>query len=193
MIYVISKSACGDYNVRDIQCNANWDCCPYSDYALIPDDLVEGILDTQGYCDIVLNDEGTMVVSFTANEIPEIPIDYPNPSVDCVIAQGEINGWNYRKWNSGVAECWTPNLGLEYFNPVCLGRAVELPFTMVSMVASMTIVNAGGYDCLNGAFTITYSTTNIDEPLIFSIMKENGNFTDTDYVPVAIHITGRWK
>lgn len=70
MIYVISKAAFGDYNVRDIQHNANWCSCPYSDYALIPDSMVDGILATCGYCDITLNSEGTEVVSFVAREKP---------------------------------------------------------------------------------------------------------------------------
>lgn len=73
MIYVISKATFGSYNVRDIQCNANWDCCPYSDYALIPDELVDGILATKGYCDIVLNEDDNQVASFTAREIPSVP------------------------------------------------------------------------------------------------------------------------
>jgi hypothetical protein len=72
MIYVISKSTSGPYNVRDIQCNANWCDCPYSDYALIPDNLVDGILATQGYCDITLNTAGTEVVSFTPRSIPTV-------------------------------------------------------------------------------------------------------------------------
>lgn len=73
MIYVISKATFGSYNVRDIQCNANWDCCPYSDYALIPDSMVDGILATQGYCDITLNSTGTEVTGFTARTIPSVP------------------------------------------------------------------------------------------------------------------------
>jgi hypothetical protein len=73
MIYVISKATFGDYGVRDIQCNVNWDCCPYSEYALIPDSLVDGILATKGYCDITLNSEGTEVASFTARTIPNVP------------------------------------------------------------------------------------------------------------------------
>lgn len=73
MIYVISKATFGSYNVRDIQCNANWCSCPYSDYALIPDSMVEGILATQGYCDITLNSDGTEVMSFTARAIPSVP------------------------------------------------------------------------------------------------------------------------
>ena len=73
MIYVISKTTFGSYDVRDIQCNANWDCCPYSDYALIPESMVDEILATQGYCDITLNSAGTEVVSFEARTIPEVP------------------------------------------------------------------------------------------------------------------------
>ena len=73
MIYVISKATFGSYNVRDIQCNANWCSCPYSDYALIPDSMVEGILATQGYCDITLNSAGTEVTAFTARAIPSVP------------------------------------------------------------------------------------------------------------------------
>lgn len=74
MVYIISKEPCGDYNIHDIQSNVTWCSCPYSDYALIPDELVEGILATQGYCDIVLNDKGNEVVSFTAREIPPVPV-----------------------------------------------------------------------------------------------------------------------
>ena len=73
MIYVISKTTFGEYEVRDIQCNANWDCCPYSDYVLIPDNLVDDILATQGYCDITLNVAGNEVTAFTARAIPAVP------------------------------------------------------------------------------------------------------------------------
>ena len=81
MIHVISKSTFGDYNVRDIQCNANWCSCPYSDYALIPDSMVEEILATCGYCDITLNEEGTEVVSFVARENPNAPIEIVCPAL----------------------------------------------------------------------------------------------------------------
>lgn len=73
MIYVISKSTFGKYDVHDIQCNANWCNCPYSDYALIPSYLVDAILATQGYCDITLNNAGTEVVAYTARSIPNVP------------------------------------------------------------------------------------------------------------------------
>lgn len=83
---VISKATFGDYAVHDIQTNSAWSGNPYgSDYAVVPDDLVEGILATSGFCDIVLNEDGTEVVSFTALEIPKIPEPEPEPSTEEIL------------------------------------------------------------------------------------------------------------
>ena len=71
---VISKATFGEYAVRDIQTNSGWSENPYGeDYAVVPDDMVADILETRGFCDIVLNEDATEVVEFTAREIPEIP------------------------------------------------------------------------------------------------------------------------
>ena len=70
---VISKATFGEYAVRDIQTTSGWSENPYGeDYAVVPDDMVQAILETRGFCDIELNEDGTEVVSFTAREIPEI-------------------------------------------------------------------------------------------------------------------------
>lgn len=69
---VISKNTFGEFECRDVQTNSAWSENPYGDeYAVIPEDLIEGIVATCGFCDIELNAEGTEVVSFTAREIPE--------------------------------------------------------------------------------------------------------------------------
>ena len=78
---VISKDTFGDYNMRDIQTNEAWTKNPYEDYAVVPDDMISSIMETCGFCDIVLNEDGTEVVSFTAREIPEIPPE-DEPQVD---------------------------------------------------------------------------------------------------------------
>lgn len=71
---VISKSVYGEYAMHDIQTNSAWNENPYGeDYAVVPDEMVQAILETRGFCDIVLNEDGTEVVEFTAREIPEFP------------------------------------------------------------------------------------------------------------------------
>lgn len=86
---VISKATYGDYALRDIQTNSAWSGNPYGDdYAVVPDDMVEDILATRGFCDIVLNEDGTEVVSFTALEVPEIPEPEDQPTqLDRIEAQ----------------------------------------------------------------------------------------------------------
>lgn len=88
-ICIISKDTFGDYAVRDIQTNTSWDKNPYGDdYAIVPDEMVQDIMETNGFCDIELNKDGTEIISFTAREIPEIPEPVVEPSqLDRVEAQ----------------------------------------------------------------------------------------------------------
>lgn len=88
---VISKNTFGEYNVRSIQSNSAWSTNPYEDYAVVPDDIVDAIMETHGFCDIVLNDDGTEVVSFTALPIPEIPEPEAEPTQEERIAELEEN------------------------------------------------------------------------------------------------------
>lgn len=75
---VISKDTFGEYKIRDIQTNSAWSANHYGeDYAIVPDNMVQDILATHGFCDIVLNKDNTEVVSFSAREIPIIPEPEP--------------------------------------------------------------------------------------------------------------------
>lgn len=82
---VISKATFGEYAVRDIQTNSAWSENPYSDYAIVPDEMVPDIMATKGFCDIKLSKDKTTVASFTAREIPEIPTAEPEPTTDDII------------------------------------------------------------------------------------------------------------
>lgn len=78
---VICKDVRGDYLVRDIQTNSGWGANPYPEaYAVVPDDMVQAIMETRGFCDIVLSEDGTEVVGFPAREIPEIPTPEAEPT-----------------------------------------------------------------------------------------------------------------
>lgn len=72
---VISIETFGEYAMHDIQTNSSWASNPYENYVVVPDEMVEAIMETSGFCDIVLNEDGTEVASFTAREIPNIPVE----------------------------------------------------------------------------------------------------------------------
>ena len=71
MLCIISKETFGEHEIHSIQTNSSWTNNPYEDYVIVPEEMVEDIFTTKGICDIVLNDEGTEVVSFVARDIPE--------------------------------------------------------------------------------------------------------------------------
>ena len=88
---VISKMVFGEYAVRDIQTNSSWTKNPYGDdYAVVPDDMVQSILETRGFCSIRLNEDETEVVSFVAREIPEIPEVERKPTTEERLAALEM-------------------------------------------------------------------------------------------------------
>lgn len=95
---VISKKTFGNYDIHDIQTSTARFENPYGEeYATVPDEMVQDIMETRGFCDIVLNEEGTEVVSFTAREIPEISepkIEYEPTAEEILnaIAGGMNNG-----------------------------------------------------------------------------------------------------
>lgn len=63
---------------RDLQTCSAWTANPYGEaYAVVPDEMVLAIVETNGFCDIELNDDGTEVLSFTAIEIPDFPKPEP--------------------------------------------------------------------------------------------------------------------
>lgn len=85
---VISKEA-NENGWRDLQKNSAWSANPYGDdYAIVPDDMVEAIMETCGYCNIELNEDGTEVVSFEKVPIPLMPEADPMPTqLDLIEAQ----------------------------------------------------------------------------------------------------------
>lgn len=85
---VISKEA-NENGWHDLQTNFAWNQNPYGDgYVIVPDDMVEAIMETYGYCDIELNEYGTEVVSFVKRDIPIVETPVPEPTqLDIIEAQ----------------------------------------------------------------------------------------------------------
>lgn len=76
---VISKEGYGEHERHDIQTNDAWNANPYGEeYAVVPDEMVPGIRETGGYCDLTYTEDGTEVADFTAREKPE-PKPAPEP------------------------------------------------------------------------------------------------------------------
>lgn len=100
----------------------------------------------------------------------------PEPAVDYIVEQGTSGNWTYRKWNSGVAECWgrTSISGLT--------TNVKLPFTFANT----------NYETQVTLIANTNSATNVTAIVAYSSSVSIGVNT----VPsggARLFVIGRWK
>lgn len=111
--------------------------------------------------------------------------------VDYIVEQGTDNGWTYRKWNSGIAECWklisngstamTSAEGSGYYAP-------KKTYSFPSIFTAITSVSADAdlHGALGG-FTISVITVSSFSGYLWatrSITKETW---------VNAHVVGTWK
>lgn len=112
---------------------------------------------------------------------------------DFVVEEGEQYGWYYRKWNSGVAECWyttTVNnidVGEYQLNGFyyCGSRAVSFPFTFTKVY--YTSATGGSTANMNIVRPFNYTNSNISYVVVG--MQDVSNAS----VIVNLEAKGRWK
>lgn len=162
--------------------------------------------DPAQYCGLQVTPNGSATVSGYAATVgsatkvylssdKNLPVQINgNDMVDFVVAQGNSGIWRWRKWSSGLAECWgntsTPtntNLqweGLRYDGTMRGGH--DLPFALTLIIHSdVTIEDPGG-----GAFWPGVHTVFKDKAPKFFVLSA-GSYSRTIYL--HYYVTGTWK
>ena len=117
----------------------------------------------------------------------------PNTSVDYIVEQGTSGIWTYRKWNSGIAECWgtysyaitgTTQWGSVYYTDI---KKVPFPTSLFTSTptCSVTAVSSGvqGWGASNAR-----STADIDVFLVRPTTASSGAEAF-----LSIVAKGKWK
>ena len=152
-----------------------------------------GILQTTAATDLnaaaekiaVLDGDGTVRYRTPAELLADLGADY-------IVEQGTSNGWSYRKWSSGIAECYG-TLSLVPNNcPGYNGFDVSLPFTFSN--TSYTVVVQ---PTINGRLTsyhaIMDSSGNNSKTTAKFILSYDYTSSTAYSVHFDIHVFGRWK
>lgn len=116
------------------------------------------------------------------------------PEADYVVEQGISGLWTYRKWNSGIAECWGVVVvdcskltfeasGSNYFTgPV----AFDLPFVITDRVEQLT----SGMQRITGCTVYATSDT---QPQKISFRLNLSRTTASTDAKIHVSVRGRWK
>lgn len=112
---------------------------------------------------------------------------------DAIVEQGQTNGWTWRKFANGIAECWrrvsqivdiTNSKGMMYYG-VC--QDVTYPFTFAEVPVCHTSVECRNI-LLIGSFGIAV-TTKPSQICVFKPQDANPE----EELTVVYHAIGRWK
>lgn len=114
---------------------------------------------------------------------------------DYVVAQGTSNGWNYRKWNSGLCECYlgyaetvpSAGVGIKY-------GSITLPFTMANNTYYVGITPTKTANT-NFAHDFNAGTANANEGRTTTAISYNYYYSSSAIYTVVftVYIMGRWK
>ena len=108
-------------------------------------------------------------------------------SVDYIVEQGISGSWAYRKWNSGVAECWGKHTKSVAANSIDADNYMSFPFTFSAVPVINITVAAGGADLYRGH--IEGGSTNTSQVRITLINKHTAAVAITAHV----YVVGTWK
>ena len=113
---------------------------------------------------------------------------------DYVVEQGTSGVWTYRKWASGVAECWA-----KITQTVTPGDAWEGTLNLAPYVITVTTpIEFTGIDCVNASVyvgnghTIT-SCVSDTPPNEISIPALSLYLTGQQECKAYVYVMGRWK
>lgn len=103
--------------------------------------------------------------------------------VDCIVEQGVSGIWTYRKWSSGIAECWCSTNASVPSGWSGSGITLTLPFTFATVVYG--IVQFHNYQIARAYTVITQTNaTTIN-------IQTNSESALTAFL--SIDVKGTWK
>lgn len=65
---------------REFHIGVEWDENQHKSFAIFPDEMIDGIVACEAFCDLELNEDGTEVISFIALELPDFMKEVSEPS-----------------------------------------------------------------------------------------------------------------
>ena len=157
--------------------------------------------------DVTLQSYGYLTSNHTeTGKILAIPISYLQETasvltpedlhseVDYVVEQGTDDIWTYRKWNSGIAECWGTEtkktaIATAWGNAYCSpSLSTSFPTGLfIKEPDSVSLFATGAFSCW-----VDNSDTFTKDLVKYSLLRPNSLTTSYNY-NVRIHAIGKWK
>lgn len=154
--------------------------------------------------------ENRIRLKYPGSRRRDAPIDYSDqnvkinrplyinssPVVDHIVEQGTKGIWTYRKWESGIAECWGNYVGTginaveNNYSGYYYSKSIDIPLPNDFISVDDYQVNGGSSDRIN--FARTFGAY-LNSGLVSFVIC--GHQPEATSVSVSVHLSvkGRWK
>ena len=106
--------------------------------------------------------------------------------MEYVVEQGTSEGWVYRKWNSGIAECWGvfghTEGSADYIQ-------FDIPYPFAFIETPVVVVSADG----QGGYAKTISPYNNTKSTTLARIAYKNSSSSSVFSQFNIHVIGKWK
>lgn len=118
---------------------------------------------------------------------------------DCVVEYGESNGWKYRKWDSGLAECWkilefSTTINTQFGSLYC-GNATQrqnYPFPFVEKPVETVTLQSGSTQAFLYAEASGYGVNGTNASARYNVFRPGAMATSQTFY-LSFYVTGKWK
>lgn len=118
---------------------------------------------------------------------------------DTVIEQGEKDGWTYRKWDSGVAECWkicafSTTINTTFGSLYCGNAAPRYtyPFAFVGKPVENVTLQSGSTQAILYAESGGNGVNGTNASARYNVFRP-GAMTESQTFYLSFHVIGKWK
>lgn len=118
---------------------------------------------------------------------------------DFVLEQGEKDGWTYRKWNSGTAECWkiyeySTTINTAFGSLYCGNAAprVNYPFAFVQKPVETVTLQSGSTQAFLYVEASGYGVNGTSASARYNVFRP-GAMTAAQTFYLSFHVVGKWK
>lgn len=118
---------------------------------------------------------------------------------DTVIERGEKDGWTYRKWDSGVAECWkicefSTTINTAFGSLYCGNAAPRYtyPFAFVEKPVENVTLQSGSTQAILYVESGGHGVNGTNASARYNVFRP-GAMADSQTFYLSFHVIGKWK
>lgn len=135
--------------------------------------------------------DAIVVLEESVESLPAKLLADVNVASDYVVAGGEDGNWLFRKWNSGIAECWCSSVDISKSVTTATGALYYAEHSLSLPPSLFTSVKIANVTPLSSAVLVFVSMKEISNTAV--LLRVGSTASALISFKLQAHVIGKWK